>query len=185
MKELTSPSHRLAVTWRSPRSAEVALAEGDGGGDRDVVLRWRLAGDAVEAGALVFQGADGEGWFLATVEPPARVAPERLPPREYVFVLDVSGSMHGFPLDTARALMQDLLPRLRPVDRFNVVFFSGSSLRALPRRVACRPRPPTCASRSTPSPASRAAAAPSCSRRSGPPTTSPAPTAAWRARWWW
>jgi Ca-activated chloride channel family protein len=93
-----------------------------------VVLRWRLAGEAIEAGALVFPGeGGGEGWFLAAVEPPARVAPDAIPPREYVFVLDVSGSMHGFPLDTAKALMRSLLPRLRPVDRFNVVFFSGGS----------------------------------------------------------
>jgi Ca-activated chloride channel family protein len=126
VKELSSPSHELDVSWRSPRSADVTL-RGQGGGDRDVVLRWRLAGDAIEAGAMVFPGEGGEGWFLAAVEPPARVAPDAIPPREYVFVLDVSGSMHGFPLDTAKALMRSLLPRLRPVDRFNVVFFSGGS----------------------------------------------------------
>ncbi|MGC4000032.1 MAG: VIT domain-containing protein [Anaeromyxobacter sp.] len=127
MRDLASPSHPVDVTWRGPRSADVAL-RGPGGGDRDVILRWRLSGDAVEAGGLVFPDPGGEGgWFMATVEPPARVAPDQLPPREYVFVLDVSGSMHGFPLDTARALMEDLLPRLRPTDRFNLVFFSGGS----------------------------------------------------------
>jgi Ca-activated chloride channel family protein len=127
VKELSSPSHALEISWRSPRSADLAL-RGEDGGNRDVVLRWRLAGDAVEAGALLFPGDDGGGWFLATVEPPARVRPEAVPPREYVFVLDVSGSMHGFPLDTAKALAHDLLPRLRPQDRFNVVFFSGGAL---------------------------------------------------------
>jgi Ca-activated chloride channel family protein len=126
VKELSSPSHALDVSWRSPRSVDLAV-KGDDGGNKDVVLRWRLAGDAVEAGVLLFPGEDGDGWFLATLEPPARVRPELVPPREYVFVLDVSGSMHGFPLDTAKALMKDLLPRLRPVDRFNIVFFSGGS----------------------------------------------------------
>ncbi|HYD43246.1 MAG TPA: VIT and VWA domain-containing protein [Anaeromyxobacter sp.] len=126
VKELASPSHALDVRWRSPRSADVKV-QGEDGGNKDVVLRWRLAGDAVEAGALLFPDGDGGGWFLATVEPPARVHPEAIPPREYVFVLDVSGSMHGFPLDTAKALMEDLLPRLRPADSFNVVFFSGGS----------------------------------------------------------
>ncbi len=126
VKDLSSPSHQLAVSWRSPRSADVVV-KGEDGGNKDVVLRWRLAGDAVESGVLLFPGEDGGGWFLATLEPPARVRPEAIPPREYVFVLDVSGSMHGFPLDTAKALMRDLLPRLRPVDRFNIVFFSGGS----------------------------------------------------------
>ncbi len=128
VKELSSPSHALDVSWRSPRSADVAV-RGEDGGNRDVVLRWRLSGDAVEAGVLLFpgEGPGQDGWFLATIEPPARVRPEALPPREYVFLLDVSGSMHGFPLDTAKALMRHLLPKLRPVDRFNVVFFSGGS----------------------------------------------------------
>jgi Ca-activated chloride channel family protein len=101
--------------------------KGEDGGNKDLVLRWRLAGDAVEAGVLLFPGENGDGWFLATLEPPARVRPDAIPPREYVFVLDVSGSMHGFPLDTAKTLMHDLLPRLRPVDRFNIVFFSGGA----------------------------------------------------------
>ena len=103
VKDLSSPSHPLDVSWGSPRSVNVAV-KGEDGGNRDVVLRWRLAGDAVEAGALLFPDDEGGGWFLATLEPPARVKPELIPPREYVFVLDVSGSMHGFPLDTAKAV---------------------------------------------------------------------------------
>ncbi len=126
VKDLASPSHALDVSWRSPRSADVKV-KGEDGGNRDLVLRWRLAGDAVEAGALLFPDGRGGGWFLATIEPPARVRPEAIPPREYVFILDVSGSMHGFPLDTAKALMESLLPRLRPTDSFNIVFFSGGS----------------------------------------------------------
>jgi Ca-activated chloride channel family protein len=132
VKELSSPSHALDVTWRSPRSADLKVV-GEDGGNKDVVLRWRLAGAAVEAGALLFPDGEGGGWFLATIEPPARVAPDAIPPREYVFVLDVSGSMNGFPLETAKALMHDLLPRLRPVDRFNVVFFSGGSFVLSPK----------------------------------------------------
>jgi len=59
------------------------------------------------------------------MEPPARVAQSVIPPREYIFLLDVSGSMHGFPLDTAKTLIRDLIGRLRETDTFNVVLFSG------------------------------------------------------------
>jgi Ca-activated chloride channel homolog len=48
-------------------------------------------------------------------------------PRDFIFVVDISGSMHGFPLETAKVLMQDLLGGLRPSDTFNVMLFSGSS----------------------------------------------------------
>jgi len=96
------------------------------GGNRDVVLRYRLSGQRVESG-LLLQDGPGEKFFLLTVEPPARVATADIPPREYVFILDVSGSMHGFPLDTAKKLIQDLIGGLRPTDRFDVILFSGAS----------------------------------------------------------
>jgi Ca-activated chloride channel family protein len=73
---------------------------------------------------MTFQG-DKENFFLAMVQPPQRPAPELIPPREYVFIIDVSGSMEGFPLQTTKTLMHDLLGRLRPTDKFDVLLFSG------------------------------------------------------------
>jgi Ca-activated chloride channel family protein len=35
--------------------------------------------------------------------------------------------MHGFPLDTAKALLADLIGSLRPTDTFNVLLFSGGN----------------------------------------------------------
>ena len=52
---------------------------------------------------------------------------QQIPRREYIFIVDVSGSMHGFPIDISKKLLQDLLGHLRPTDRFNVLLFSGGS----------------------------------------------------------
>jgi Ca-activated chloride channel family protein len=60
-------------------------------------------------------------------EPPQAVASDAIPPREYVFVIDVSGSMYGFPLDTAKKLMSDLSGVLRPSDTFNVIVFADGT----------------------------------------------------------
>ena len=60
-------------------------------------------------------------------EPPRTVATDEIPAREYIFVLDVSGSMHGFPLDTGKKLMGDLVNVLRPSDSFNVVVFADGT----------------------------------------------------------
>ncbi len=61
------------------------------------------------------------------MEPPQRPTAAQIPGREYIFLLDVSGSMHGFPLGTAKVLMRGLLERLRPTDTFNIVQFSGAA----------------------------------------------------------
>ncbi len=135
IQDVSVPSHKANVTWTGRTQAQIALdpAEKDGG-NRDVVLRYRLAGAKVESG-LVLQDGPGEKFFLLTVEPPARVAAIDIPPREYVFIIDVSGSMHGFPLDTAKRLIEDLIGGLRPTDRFDVILFSGAHQTMSPRSV--------------------------------------------------
>ena len=61
------------------------------------------------------------------VEPPRAITTAQINPREYVFVVDISGSMHGHPLNTAKVLLRNLIGHLRPTDTFNVLLFSGSS----------------------------------------------------------
>ncbi|MEP6652297.1 MAG: VIT and VWA domain-containing protein [Myxococcales bacterium] len=151
--EMRSPSHevRATIAWEDSRSSPSApksvahsvarVSLESVAGDRDFVLHYRLAGGAIQSGLLLYEGGQGgqggqsgppgqpgqENFFLLTVQPPARVVPAAIAPREYIFVLDVSGSMRGFPLDTAKRLMASLFARLRPTDTFNVVLFSGAS----------------------------------------------------------
>ena len=126
--DLVSPSHRIEVQGEASAQAEVALADGgSAANDRDFILEYRLAGVATAGGLTLFKGADGqENFFLALIEPPAAVATAQINPREYIFLVDISGSMHGFPLDTAKVLLRDLIGGLRPSDSFNVMLFSGS-----------------------------------------------------------
>jgi hypothetical protein len=56
-----------------------------------------------------------------------------------VFVVDVSGSMEGFPLETSKALLRDLLQSLRPQDRFNLLFFAGGSYQLSERSLPASP----------------------------------------------
>jgi len=60
-------------------------------------------------------------------QPPQRPVTEDIPPREYIFVVDVSGSMDGFPLQTSKQLLRELIGKLRPTDLFNVVLFAGDA----------------------------------------------------------
>jgi Ca-activated chloride channel family protein len=133
LRELLCTSHHTSVEWENRTTARVSLdRDEEQGANRDFILHYRLEGDQVETGLLLYPGED-ESFFLLLVEPPARVRPEQVPPREYIFVLDVSGSMHGFPLDTAKTLMRELVAGLRPTDRFNVLLFSGGSRLLSPR----------------------------------------------------
>lgn len=127
VRDVACGTHKTSIAFDGPASAHVKLAPEEAqGGNRDFVLRYRLAGDAVQSGLLLYQG-QGANYFLLTAQPPRRVVPAAIPGREYVFIVDISGSMHGFPLDTSKALLRDLIGGLRPTDRFNVLLFSGGS----------------------------------------------------------
>jgi Ca-activated chloride channel homolog len=125
--DLRSPSHRIEVSDGDRTDARVELANDDTpANNRDFILEYRLAGERTATGLTLYQGAQ-ENYFLAVVEPPKAIAPAQINPREYVFVVDISGSMHGYPLNTAKTLLRNLIGSLRPSDSFNVMLFAGSS----------------------------------------------------------
>lgn len=125
--DLSSPSHQITAQWQGPNTAQMTMDDSDPfQGNRDFVLRYRLAGDQIHSGLLLFQGQD-ENFFLYMAQPPMRVAADDMPAREYIFVVDVSGSMEGFPLNTSKKLLKDLIGQLKPSDLFNVVLFAGDS----------------------------------------------------------
>jgi Ca-activated chloride channel family protein len=139
--ELASPSHAIDLRWHQPATAEISLKDAATAGNRDFILHYRLAGGAIGTGLLLSEptGDPSERFFLLQLQPPQRVATEMIPAREYIFVVDVSGSMHGFPLDTAKTLMHSLIGTLRPTDRFNILFFSGGSELLSPESLPATP----------------------------------------------
>jgi Ca-activated chloride channel family protein len=135
IRELASPSHQVVIRASGPGRADVALADAERlSGNRDFILRYRLAGQEIAPGLLLYEGRE-ENFFLLMAEPPQVVEQGEVPPREYIFVLDVSGSMHGFPLDTAKKLMGDLVNVLQPSDTFNIVVFADGSATFAPASV--------------------------------------------------
>lgn len=139
LKALASPSHGIDIDWKGKTRATVALkASETDGGNRDFVLRYKLAGDKVASGLMLYEGRN-EKFFLLMVQPPDRVTRSEIPPREYVFIVDVSGSMFGFPLDVSKKMLRELVGTLRPEDRFNVLLFSGGSRLLSPTSMKATP----------------------------------------------
>lgn len=94
--------------------------------NRPIELKFHTRGDKADAGMLVYEDK-GCRYILGVVEPPKVIHPEEIAPREYVFVMDISGSMHGFPLDTSKELVKKILNDLKPEEKFNILFFAGGS----------------------------------------------------------
>ncbi len=127
IRELHCTSHKATANFDGPSVARVILDKSEAyGGTRDYILRYRLDGDRIQSGLLLYQG-ESENFFLLMMQPPKRVTQTQIPGREYIFIVDVSGSMHGFPIEISKKLLKDLIGNLSPTDRFNVLLFSGGS----------------------------------------------------------
>jgi len=140
IQEISCPSHKTDTRYHDPTNATIMLDPSEKqGGNRDFILRYRLAGGQIASGLLLFDSGvdakpgilskrtDAESFFLLMLQPPKRVDKDQIPPREYIFILDVSGSMYGFPLDITKTLMRNLFVNLRPTDYFNVLLFAGGN----------------------------------------------------------
>jgi len=127
IQKIICPSHKVGVRYSGNTNAVITLDQSEEkGGNRDFILRYQLAGGQIESGFLLYQG-EKENFFLLMLQPPKHVTTAQIPGREYIFIVDVSGSMHGFPLDVSKQLLRNLISNLRPSDQFNVLLFSGGS----------------------------------------------------------
>jgi Ca-activated chloride channel family protein len=104
----------------------VSLAGGRAAMDHDFELLWRPVASSAPRGMVFAETVDGAPHYLLMVMPPddGASAAARMP-REMIFVVDTSGSMHGVSIAQAKQALQRALNGLQPGDRFNVVEFNN------------------------------------------------------------
>jgi Ca-activated chloride channel family protein len=127
LSDVVCESHPVDIIFSGKAEAEIGLKEGsENTGNKDFILKYKLKGNKIETGLLLYEGEE-ENFFLAMIQPPKTLKPEMIPPREYIFIVDVSGSMTGYPLDVSKKLLKDLINGLKPEDQFNILLFAGGS----------------------------------------------------------
>ena len=92
----------------------------------DFIVSYTLDDESIETGLLLYEGPE-ENFFLSMIQPARPDVPFESPQREYIFIMDVSGSMGGTPIAISQLLINSLLSDLNSDDRFNILFFAGGS----------------------------------------------------------
>lgn len=140
IEAIESLSHVVRVNHNTPAHAIVELSENDRIPDKDFVLRYKVAGDAVKSMALAQPDDDGSGGhFMLMLVPPDSLRGLTRSPVEMVFVLDSSGSMSGAPIEQARRAIERGLALLEPTDAFQIVNFSDTASTLGPRSIEATP----------------------------------------------
>jgi len=85
-------------------------------------LQYAYTKNELQTGIETFT-ENGCDYILGTIEP-ANNPSKYNAPREFLFVLDASGSMMNQPIETTKKLMNQLLPNLNETDKFNMLVYS-------------------------------------------------------------
>ncbi len=114
----------------------VSLAGGRAPMDHDFELLWRPVPSATPRAMAFSETINGEPHYLLMVVPPeSDLVSDATMPREMIFIIDTSGSMHGVSLAQAKQALLRALQTLRPGDRFNVIEFNSYTTPLFPASV--------------------------------------------------
>ncbi len=131
---LESKTHQVDIERPSPTRARLKLKDGATIPNKDFILRYDVAGSAIQDAVITHRSSRG-GFFTLMLQPPDRVVVDDVTPKELVFVLDTSGSMSGFPIEKAKETMNLALDNLYPSDTFNLITFAGDTRILFPKPV--------------------------------------------------
>ncbi|MCC7450775.1 MAG: VWA domain-containing protein [Anaerolineae bacterium] len=125
----TSPSHKFDLTRQDERRFSIKLAEGYIP-NKDFVLRYPVAADAIRAASWTSKDSDADT-VLVSILPPRLTSDTQPAPREFIFVIDRSGSMSSSilegreegPIVQARNALRACLRALGSQDTFTIQAF--------------------------------------------------------------
>jgi Ca-activated chloride channel family protein len=122
---IASRYHPVDISEEAGRY-QVILSDTDTPMDHDLELTWRPVEDSLPRATVFTETRDGLPHLLIMLLPPDdESVPVTTIPRELIFVIDTSGSMHGTSLSQAIRSLTLALDGLKPVDRFNVIQFNS------------------------------------------------------------
>lgn len=122
---LQSPSHQISVDTQDALT-RITLAPSDTLPNKDLILRYQVAGDTTQT-ALLTQSDQRGGHFAVYLIPAISYDTQHYIPKDMVFLIDTSGSQSGAPLAQCQALMRRFIQGLHPQDTFNIVNFANTT----------------------------------------------------------
>ncbi|MGI0486453.1 VIT domain-containing protein [Pantanalinema rosaneae CENA516] len=119
-----STSHKLKIEY-GDSVVKIQLAGGDTIPNKDLILRYQVAGEHTQATVLQ-QTDDRGGHFALYLIPAVDYQPNQIVAKDLVFLMDSSGSQAGDPIAKSKELMRRFINGLNPDDTFTIINFADS-----------------------------------------------------------
>jgi len=128
LRELDSSYHEIDIMQTSETRYSISTIGEQLVADRDFELVWRPELYEKPQLSAFSEEVDGEHYSMVMVYPPAiDTLQDKVPARDVIFVLDISGSMSGASIEQAKASLITALDNLTAVDRFNIIWFNDET----------------------------------------------------------
>jgi Ca-activated chloride channel family protein len=121
-----SPTHSIGVTRSNDKQATVTFEKQQAILDKDFVVYYTTGGKDLGMTAMMHRANPKEdGYFMLLVSPRFELATGQKVPRDIVFVIDTSGSMHEEDrIGQAKKALKHCLSNVAEGDRFAVINFA-------------------------------------------------------------
>ncbi len=128
LKTIYSPSHNISVNRPNDNSASFSFEERNVRPSIDFVLYYTVDQREVGTTVMAYDADDAEnGFFMATIAPRVESDSAKVVAKNFIFVLDKSGSMmDDDKISQAKEALRFVLRSLNEGDRFNVIAYSDS-----------------------------------------------------------
>lgn len=128
IRAIYSPSHQDAEIERADDDhASVVYRAQNVNPAQDFELVYTQSADKFGLNAATFREKDGEdGYFVLVAAPQLKAEKSEVVQKDFVFILDRSGSMQGSKFEQARKSLKRILDNLNTGDRFTILSFDDT-----------------------------------------------------------
>ena len=125
IQDIQIVNHKADVARVDASGATAELSPADSIPNKDFVMTYAVVGKKPEMAVLAHSKGPEQGYFMLMIQPKLDAELAEAPPREIVFLVDVSGSMRGEPTQKVKETMHHFLRRTKPNDTVQVITFSN------------------------------------------------------------
>ena len=120
-----SSSHDVKIDKKDGRTARISFEASDFQPDKAFTLYYTTTKDDIGVSLVSHKPQNDDGYFTLLVSPSIDYAQAKVIAKDFIFVIDTSGSMSGNKIHGARQALKICINRLNSTDRFNSIRFSS------------------------------------------------------------
>ena len=125
LKSIYSPSHEIAINRKDNHSANLSYEGSNVHARRDFTCYYSLSDKEFGIDLITHRDdLDEAGFFMLLISPKYKVNKKDIIEKDFIFILDRSGSMKGRKIEQAKDALRFCVNNLNDGDRFNLILFN-------------------------------------------------------------